>query len=691
MIKKQIKLLIILVFVITAGLRSLGAPPIPTPTPLHKAQFGKPPQLQSPSLKGQSAPTGDDEDGLRPEGTTKLPSRTVPTTLPGLTNDPCAEKHPIETFVQISSATRPTADGEGGVYFLSDLREVPQLYHLKTPNTWPEQLSFFPDGVKYFSLSPDGQKMLLATHVGGDEQYDIYLLAPGKKTLVPLIVDRTKRVESVAWAPDSSWFAFTSNARDKTNLDLYRYDLKESRATLLSELKGHNSVTDISPNAKWIALTNFRSVTDSDVFLWDIAGKSIREITKHDGEVSNQEGKFSGDSQGFFFLSDREVGTAQIYLTHLTRAMTPKRITPGKWETEEYEIDRNRRQLAYVTNEEGYSRMVGTEIGVDGNFKKLMIFPNPEKAVYGSPSFSTKHTPDGFFFSKTTSTSSSDIWFWKPSRLTQWTHSTQGLISAECFNEEALVHYPSFDRRSIPAFLFLPKGTSGPIPFIVYLHGGPESQYRPGFSRIFQYFLERGYGVFAPNVRGSTGYGHEYATLDNYKNRMDSVKDAVEGAKWLINNRYTRLGQMAVYGGSYGGFMVLRSIEIEPDLFSAASESVGITNFVTFLKNTKPFRRALREAEYGPLSDEAFLKSISPMTYLETIKTPLLIFHGANDPRVPVTETEQIINELKRRSIPVEFKIFPDEGHGNSKLVNIMEQAKLMVYFFEKYIKGKAK
>ena len=254
----------------------------------------------------------------------------------------------------------------------------------------------------------------------------------------------------------------------------------------------------------------------------------------------------------------------------------------------------------------------------------------------------------------------------------------------------------SFDSKQIPAFLYLPSNTQKsqsvetrtPVPFIVSVHGGPESQYRPMFSKIFQYFLERGFGVFAPNIRGSTGYGREYTMLDNYKNRMDSVQDVIEGAQWLLKNRYAQSKGLAIMGGSYGGFLVLRSIEVEPDLFAAASESVGITNFFTFLQNTKPYRRALREFEYGPMTDKDFLLSISPMTYIDKIKTPLLIFHGANDPRVPVTETEQIAAALKKRDIPVDFTVFPDEGHGNTKLRNIMEQAKLTVYFFEKFLRG---
>lgn len=600
----------------------------------------------------------------------------------------CEQKPPIDTYVQISYATKPQASRKGGVYFLSDLRDSPQVFHLSEPKQWPKQISFFPDGVVYFQLSPDGEKLLLATHQGGDEQYNIYLFEPGKgDRLTPLLVDRATRVESVAWDPSSRWFAYTSNARNKTDFDLYKFELAGLKSELLAELKGHNSVTDVSPDGSLIALTNFRSVSDADVVVWDFRTKSAETLPKVQPPTRDGSGIFAADSKGIYFLSDQKAGYAQLYLATLKGQRTTRLLTSEKWEIEDFSLDNSRSSLAYAVNENGYGRLVGLDMDESGRKRRNLAVPTLPRTVLSGPSFRFGFSRKSFFFARTSPRESSDIWEWKAGTLNQWTKSTHGLINPDCFSQEELVQYPSFDGKQIPAFLFRPPGTQGPVPFILYVHGGPESQYRPTFSRIFQYYLHRGYGVFAPNVRGSTGYGKEYTELDNYKRRMDSVKDAIEGAKWLIANRHSSAGALAIYGGSYGGFMVLRTIQTDPSLFAAACESVGITDFVTFLKNTKPYRRALREAEYGPLADEEFLKSISPMTYLDQIKTPLLVFHGANDPRVPVTEAEQIIKELKDRKVPVESKIFADEGHGNAKLRNIMEQARTMVYFFETHVR----
>lgn len=638
---------------------------------------GKRPFVEGSPSNGESSDTGNDSatqtGGVKQKGS-------------------CEDKHPIEAFVQISSANYPQPSHRGGVYFLSDLREVNQVFFLESAGNWPQQITFFPDGVSYFRASPDGENLLIATQVGGDEQYDLHLFNGVSKKLSPLIVDRNKRIESVAWDSKSKWFAYTSTARNKKDMDLYRFDLETMKSSLLLELDGAHSVTDISPDGKKILFTEFRSITDADVFVFDLTTKIASNLTKHTGPEYSDGAKFSANSQNIFFISDSQHGVMQAFTMPLQNPAMKKPMTSGTWGVEDLVVNRERNQVVLSYNEDGYSRLEGVEVNGYGVKRGSFLVPKIDKGVIRSLAFSPTHGTSSLFFTETSSTKTSDIWLWRHAHRTQWTKSTHALMPNDCFVRERLIHYPSFDKREIPAFLYLPQGTSFEdpvaVPFIVYVHGGPEAQYRPIFSKLFQYFLERGFGVLATNIRGSTGYGREYTMLDDYKKRMDSVRDVIEGARWLTKNHFAKSKGMAIHGGSYGGFLVLRAIEMEPDLFSAACESVGITNFVTFLKNTKPYRRALRETEYGPLADEEFLKSISPMTYVDKIKTPLLIFHGANDPRVPVSETEQLAETLKKNNIPVDLTIFPDEGHGNTKLKNIMEQAKVTVYFFEKHLKS---
>ena len=205
--------------------------------------------------------------------------------------------------------------------------------------------------------------------------------------------------------------------------------------------------------------------------------------------------------------------------------------------------------------------------------------------------------------------------------------------------------------------------------------------------RNFQYFLLEGYGILAPNIRGSAGYGRDYLALDNYKNRQNSIRDICEGAKWLVDRGYAKFGKIGIKGGSYGGYATLAALVACPEAFGAGVDDIGISNFVTFLRNTAPYRRALREAEYGPLSDEAFLREISPLTHVDKIRAPLLIVHGANDPRVPVGEARQMAEAIRARGGIVDTLIFADEGHGAAKLSNRLVYYRKMVDFFDKHLK----
>jgi dipeptidyl aminopeptidase/acylaminoacyl peptidase len=225
------------------------------------------------------------------------------------------------------------------------------------------------------------------------------------------------------------------------------------------------------------------------------------------------------------------------------------------------------------------------------------------------------------------------------------------------------------------------------VPVIVDIHGGPESQRRPSFGGLSQYFLSRGYALFEPNVRGSTGYGRAYTHLDDVENRMDSVRDIGAGLDWLATREAIDSDRAVAKGGSYGGFMVLAALTEFPDRWAAGVDIVGIANFVTFLENTGSWRQELREAEYGSLAeDREFLESISPVTNADRIEAPLFVLHGANDPRVPVGEAEQIAAEVESQGIPVELLVFEDEGHGIAKLDNQIEAYTQVVAFLDDHV-----
>jgi dipeptidyl aminopeptidase/acylaminoacyl peptidase len=262
------------------------------------------------------------------------------------------------------------------------------------------------------------------------------------------------------------------------------------------------------------------------------------------------------------------------------------------------------------------------------------------------------------------------------------TRSSTAGIPRSTFRRPHLVRYPTFDGREIPALFY--EREEGSAPVVVNVHGGPESQSRPAFAPVTQYLLHRGYAVFFPNVRGSTGYGKAYTHLDDVELRMDSVKDLAHAAYWLREKGHQRV---AVMGGSYGGFMVLAALTEYPELWTAGVDIVGIANLVTFLENTGSYRRALREAEYGSLgSDRDFLESISPIHRAGNIKAPLMVIHGKNDPRVPVGEAEQIVEKVRKNGGTVEYLLYEDEGHGLAKLKNRLDAYPKIAAFLDEHL-----
>ena len=249
--------------------------------------------------------------------------------------------------------------------------------------------------------------------------------------------------------------------------------------------------------------------------------------------------------------------------------------------------------------------------------------------------------------------------------------------------------------REIPAWFYTGRekwitnpGPPKPFPVIVSVHGGPEGQERPGFNALYQYYLSRGYAILATNVRGSTGYGKTYTHLDDVKHREDSVKDLAYAVEWLKTKGDADPKRIAVMGGSYGGYMTLAAITLYPDLWAAAVDTVGISNWESFLKNTSGYRRRQREVEYGRLDrDIDFLRSISPIAKIDRIKCPLFVIAGRNDPRVPWTEGQQMVDALRKRGAVVEWKVYDDEGHGVSKLKNRLELYPLVADFLDHYMK----
>lgn len=588
----------------------------------------------------------------------------------------------IEIFMQIGWQSSPGLSSDGKrLFFTNGLTGVTQLYRLNDEG-WPYQLTLFPDGIDWYILSHSADMAIVGASVGGSEQSQLNLVDTRTGRARQLTNTPKIRYGSVVWSRDDKSVYFRSNMANLKDFKLYRMEVSTGQHEMLVDADGYFGWADISLDGKKLLYYRFDSNVNDDLFIYDIESGESEHLTQHDGDILYDNFAFSADGT-FLHLTcnDNKQGLNHRATLNLDSKVIAYLEPDSPWNVDGINLSPDRKTMAWLINEDGYGRMKLADLATG----QELPAPNLDGIVASPVLSSTSKVV--FTFNSPTQTADVWSWDWNSHQLKQLTHSIYAGIDREIFAEPKLIKYKSFDSLEIPAFIYFPADyNGGPIPFILDMHGGPEGQFRPYFNRHFQYLMLSGIGILAPNVRGSDGYGKEYMAMDNYKNRLKSVEDMKEGAEWLIEQGYSKKGMIGVKGGSYGGYMTMAAITEYPDLFSAACNSVGIVNFVSFLENTADYRRALRESEYGPLTDKPFLKSISPIHKAHLIKTPLMVVHGENDPRVPVGEARQIIKAIEDRGGIVEPVIFADEGHGIGKLANRLIFYRKMVEFFTEHL-----
>lgn len=597
----------------------------------------------------------------------------------------------IGTFLNIGGISPAGYSWDGkDVYFRSGMSGASQVYRI-TEDSWPYQLTTFEDGIDFFTLSYDGTMAIVGASTGGSEQSQLYLMDTKTGRVLQLTSFEDVQMGSVVWAKDDKSIFYRSNQENGRDFFIYRMDVAngESKKVFGEEggVTGYNYIADLSDDGSLLLIANYTSNVNNELYLLDLNTLEYQKLNDDDHDVMHGSTSIMPDNKTVVLTcNDNEGGMqrlAKITIGDPKIVYTDDGWIDPRWEIDNMVFSRDFKYQIAEVNEEGYMRLrmrdwaTGEEI------------PSPPlDGILGGGMFD-KH--GSCLVSFTGPTRAPDVWKWNPKNgeLKQLTFSIYAGIDRSLFRDPQLIKFKSFDDLEIPAFLYLPpdyvQGT--PIPFIVHAHGGPESQFKPYFLRNFQYLMLNGYGILAVNPRGSSGYGRDYMNMDNYKNRKKSLKDYKASVDWLFENNYTKPGMVGIRGGSYGGYVVAGMITEYPDLFAAAIDIVGIVNFQTFLENTKPYRRALREAEYGPLSDPEHLRDISPIHKAHLIKTPLLVVHGENDPRVPVGEARQILAAVVANGGIVDSLIFADEGHGSGKRVNTIREYRKQVEFFDRHLK----
>lgn len=590
----------------------------------------------------------------------------------------------FDRYLRIRSAFGATWSPDGRrLAFLTDITGVPQVWELPAGGGWPDQLTFHEERVSDVEYSPTEDRLLFSMDVGGNERAQLFLLQNDDAR------DLTRDPDAIhysgGFAPDGSRIAFTATRRNGTDFDVYVQDLPEGDAEppeprTAWEVSGYHTVAAWSPGGAFLIVSRHHSNLDNDLYRLDLATGEATLLTPHEGDARFSGARVTPDGAYLYLATDRDGDFMRLARMELS-TLELEYLTPGDWDVEEVELSRDGRYLLASRNVDGYSDLVL----FSGRGSRL---PTPQlpQGIQGGYTFS----PDSarVAFTLTGPDRNPDIWTLdlpdgEPRRVTR--SSTAG-IPRETFRRPRIVRYPTFDGREIPALFYTPDSTpeGEGAPVVINVHGGPEAQSRPHFGPVGQYLLDRGYAVFAPNVRGSTGYGKAFTHLDDVELRPDSVKDLAHAAGWLREQGHERI---AVMGGSYGGFMVLAALTEYPELWTAGVDIVGIANMVTFLENTGSYRRALREPEYGSLEhNRDFLESISPIHKAEEIKAPLMVIHGKNDPRVPVGEAEQIVERVRGNGGAVEYLLYEDEGHGLAKLENRLDAYPKIAAFLGLYL-----
>jgi len=572
--------------------------------------------------------------------------------------------------------------------------DAQQLHLVKIPGGARTQLTFFPDPVSGASYQPtDGRYVVFSKDVGGGEFFQKYRydVATGDITL---LTDGKSRNVGGVWSHRGDRYAYMSTRRNGRDLDLWVMDPADPRTDrMVLELEGGGyAPLDWSSDDRTMLLHQGISVNESYLWLVDVAtGVKTLLTTKHGNDtVAYGSAQFGRDGKGIYLTTD--LGSEVRRLAYLSLLGKRYRFLSDRlpWDVDEFALSPDGRWIAFVANEDGIGALhvINAATGAERRIPKLPA------GLIGNVTW--RRTGAELAFSFTSARSGEDAYSLDlvTGRLVRWIESETGGLNTADFAEPELIHWSSFDGRSVSGFLYKPPVRfAGRRPVIINIHGGPEGESRPGFLGRSNYYVnELGIALILPNVRGSTGHGKTFVKLDNGTLREGAYKDIGALFDWIRARPDLDPDHVLVTGGSYGGHMTLVTATLYNDRVCCSVDVVGISNLATFLKNTSGYRQDLRRVEYGDERDStlrAWMERTAPLNNVDKVTKPLFIVAGMNDPRVPRTEAEQMVAALKQRSVPVWYLMARDEGHGFRKKNNQDFQFYATILFTERYLLGR--
>ncbi len=576
------------------------------------------------------------------------------------------------------------------VLVASNLSGIYNAYTVPVAGGEPQALTASTtDAIFPISYFPNDERILYSADQGGNELAHIYVrnvdgtvrdLTPGTK----------HQANFAGWAGNDSSFFLMTNERDQRFFDLYEVSVGDLKRTLIYRNVDGYQISDVSRDKRYLALSKPYTTSDADIFIHDVQAGTTTNITTHTGAVNNTPSDFSPDSKKLLFVSDSGREFASLRSYDLTDGSKTS-VYEQNWDVTGASYSKSGKYLVVGVNED--SRFAARILDA-GTLQPVALTGMPLGLVRGvriSPNDSliAFYASDGSVPDELYVGTFSDA----PRRLT---NALNPKIRREDLVVPTVRRFKSYDGLEIPGVLYKPHQASeeNKVPALVLVHGGPGGQAQVGYWAMTQALVNRGYAVFDINNRGSSGYGKTFFAMDDRKHGEADLGDVVASKQMLIGTGYVDSARIGIMGGSYGGYMTLAALTLQPDAFKVGVDLFGISNWLRTLNNIPPWWESFREALYkemgDPKTDSVRLHRISPLFNADKIKAPLMVLQGANDPRVLQVESDEIVAAARARGVPVEYVVFPDEGHGFVKKENEIKGYSAVLKFLDEHLKGQA-
>ncbi|MGE4070450.1 MAG: prolyl oligopeptidase family serine peptidase [Lysobacterales bacterium] len=592
----------------------------------------------------------------------------------------------VTALAKVGGAYAPDWSPDGTqIAYLTNLSGSPQVWVVAAAGGYPRQVTAFDDPVGDVAWSPDGQTLAYSLSPGGGLNTQIYFTSPEGMGQTRISAGGEVNNFFGDFAADGR-FHFSANVRDPSAMDGWLYDPATKVASNVVKNQGVGGISDLSPDGRFALFNRLINRGDNNVYRVELANGKETLLTAHEGS-GRFFARFSVDGKRVYLGSDlgRDlVAFAQLEFDDKGKPGAIELLAArDDAELSDFELDPSGERALLEWNVGGRSELEFYEFA-EGKRTPLPALP---AEIVNSVQFS----PDGtrLVLALVGSSSPSDLWVYAidDSRYTRLTESPHPGVDLGALIRPELRKFKGHDGLELSGWLYLPKDYKAPGAVVLSFHGGPEGQDRPTFRADYQALLSRGIAVFAPNIRGSSGFGKRFVNLDNGELRFDANRDIKSAADFLVAAGVGDAGRLGIMGGSYGGYATLVGLTEFPDTFAAGADLFGMVNFETFFAHTQPWMAAISTIEYGDPNTQAdLLKRLSPIHKIDQIQSPTIVLHGANDTNVPVVEAEQVVENLKRRKVPVEYVLFPDEGHGWRKTPNRVRSTVEIVRFFERHL-----